>query len=66
MNYNRKKNIRKLKIQPKYFQRAHNKSVVYPEIRLNGKWLLECGFVCNEPVIIYCEEGELLIRRSIE
>jgi toxic protein SymE len=61
-----KKNIRKLKVQPKHYQRAYNKIVTYPEIRLNGKWLFDCGFVCNEPVIVYCEEGELLIRRLIE
>lgn len=56
---------RKLKVQPKHYNRSHNKIVTYPEIRLNGKWLQDCGFVCNEPVVVYCEEGKLIIKKAL-
>lgn len=59
-----KKNIlegqRKLKVQPKYFSRAYS-NVIFPEIRLAGKWLQDIGFVCGKKVVINHEKNKIVI-----
>lgn len=50
---------RKLKILPKPFPRACHKYVIFPEIRLAGKWLQDLGFNCGSFVTI-AQEGNTL------
>ncbi|MBZ4189282.1 SymE family type I addiction module toxin [Niabella beijingensis] len=33
----------------------------YPEIRLMGKWLLDCGFKCGQHIDITIAENKLII-----
>lgn len=51
---------RKLKIVPKYFPRRW-KDVVFPEIRLSGKWLQDLGFTCGNFVVITQGESSITI-----
>jgi toxic protein SymE len=57
------KRIRLLKVQPKIFNRSRS-HVVFPEIKLCGKWLEELGFVVNEKVQIICENGKITISKQ--
>ena len=40
---------------------CRKKSVSIPQIRLQGKWLQECGFDPGSQVQIQCEQGKLII-----
>lgn len=37
------------------------KSISIPQIRLQGKWLQECGFEPGNRVHVQCERGKLII-----
>ena len=54
-------NERKLKIVPKFFPRAYDKYVRFPEIRIAGKWLQDLGFLCGNYVAITCSENAITI-----
>lgn len=54
------KNERKLKIVPKHFPRVWQ-DVVFPEIRLAGKWLQDLGFTCGNFVVITQSESSITI-----
>jgi toxic protein SymE len=60
-----KPKIRRLKVHQKCFMRAYCRYVVYPEVRLCGKWLYSAGFVCGQGVTVKVEQG-LIIIRSIQ
>jgi toxic protein SymE len=61
-----KKNTRVLKVQPKIFDRSYGKRVVYPEIKLCGKWLADLGFQHNEKIEVTCEHHRIIITRFSE
>ena len=46
---------------PNGFWYCSKKSVSIPQIRLQGKWLQECGFEPGSQVQIQCEQGKLII-----
>ncbi len=54
------RNERKLKILQKYFPRRW-KEVVFPEIRLSGKWLQDNGFTCGNAVTIVYKKNKIII-----
>lgn len=56
----KKKQTRHLKVYPKYFQRSYE-SVIFPEIRLCGKWVQESGFSCGQPVTVQYEPNRIII-----
>jgi len=63
---NKKKKVpqpvkRRLKIQPKHIARSYNRYVVFPEIRLCGKWLKEIGFDCGQFVTVLHEKNIIII-----
>ncbi len=59
------KGTRRLKIQPKYYQRlGHLKT--FPSILLSGKWLQDQGFECDSYVIIAEKKGQLVIKLQKE
>lgn len=43
------------------FWYCRKKSVSIPQIRLQGKWLQECGFEPGNRVHVQCERGKLII-----
>ncbi|MCD6065853.1 MAG: HSP20-like protein [Bacteroidetes bacterium] len=51
---------RKLKILPKFFPRRW-KDVIFPEIRLAGKWLQDLGFKCGRHVVISQQDNTITI-----
>lgn len=51
---------RKIKITQKYFPRAW-KDVIFPEIRLTGKWLQDAGFICGQFVSITQQGNSITI-----
>jgi len=52
--------FRKLKIHTKHQNRSW-KNIIVPEIRLEGKWLAELGFVAGEHIRIEQLDGKLII-----
>lgn len=52
---------RHLKIMPKPFPRSSNNSVIFPEIRLAGKYLEPLGFTIGKKVIVTQEPEKLTI-----
>ena len=52
---------RKLKVYPKFMQRSYHNNVVFPEIRLAGKWLADVGFECGKTVQVEVSESKLVI-----
>ncbi len=49
---------------PDVFGYCGKKSVSIPQIRLQGKWLQECGFEPGSQVQIQCERGKLVITKE--
>lgn len=56
---------RKLKVLPRYFSRRW-KEVVFPEIRLTGKWLQDVGFICGKKVNVEHEKNKITITLDEE
>jgi len=52
---------RQAKIHQKYIRRADYRAVVFPEIRLCGKWLHEMGFECGKEVTVKVFKNKLEI-----
>lgn len=52
---------RQLKVYGKYFLRSHRRVVIFPEIRLSGKWLRDLGFDCGQAVTIQQEKNKITI-----
>ncbi len=65
-------NNRKLKVYETAYQikksnsfwTCEKESVFVPQIRLQGKWLKECGFEPGSQVHIRCEHGKLVITKE--
>lgn len=55
------KHIKQVRLQPKYRRLSKGKKVV-PELRINGEWLMACGFVAGTCVEITIKEKELIIK----
>lgn len=51
---------RNLKVYRKYFFRSY-RGVVFPEIRLCGKWLQETGFNSGDIVTVQHEKNKIII-----
>ena len=67
------KENRRIKVQPKYVPRKDNTvwvdrtyNIKVPFIRLEGKWLQECGFEPDSHINIHCEKGKLTITPAAE
>ncbi|KAA5532403.1 type I toxin-antitoxin system SymE family toxin [Taibaiella lutea] len=68
---NNKLRVRTLKVYDKIFCRStglRNGSnvVLYPEIRLIGKWLQDCGFRPGQHIEVITERNKLTIRHRVE
>lgn len=56
-------NIRKLKVYRSVNSNCKGKM---PSIRLDGKWLSECGFNIGDYIRVECRNEELFIRKDTE
>lgn len=52
---------RQLKVYSNYFGRSYS-GVLFPEIRLCGKWLLDEGFKCGQTITIKHEKNKITIE----
>ena len=57
---------RQLKIHRKYISRSYSRYVIFPEIRLCGKWLQEIGFNCGNSVTVEHEKNKIIITVNNE
>lgn len=58
---------RRLKVYSKYFNRStKSENVVFPEIRLCGKWLQETGFHDGQTIIVRHEKNKIIITLDNE
>lgn len=61
--------IRRIKVYEKILVRrqaylSEKYNVYFPEIRLMGKWLLDCGFRPGQQIEVHTEEDKLTITKS--
>ena len=68
---NNKPRVRTLKVYDKIFLRGRgsfssDRAVLYPEIRLIGKWLQDCGFQPGQHIEVTMERNKLTIKHSSE
>lgn len=59
-NDNKYSGERQLKIYPKHFARTYE-NVIFPEIRLCGKWLKKSGFNSGQAVKVQYEMNKIII-----
>ncbi|MCM4162452.1 hypothetical protein DHC50_02470 [Arenibacter sp. A80] len=57
---------RQLKIYQKFIPRCYQEHVIFPEIRLCGKWLREIGFECGRKVTVVHEKNKIVITVNDE
>jgi toxic protein SymE len=57
---------RKLKIQASTRYREFRQAVLFPEIRLCGKWLKNAGFSCGQTVTVTHERNRIVIELQPE
>jgi len=66
MKQEKKTGKRRLKVTSKIYPRHYNRYIIFPEIRLSGKWLGELGFDCGQYVTISHEENKIIITPQKE
>ncbi len=53
---------RQLKVYPKYFERVNSWCpIIFPEIRLCGKWLQDIGFEHGQTIKVQQEKNKITI-----
>lgn len=52
---------RRLKVNTRAFPRQYHRYVMFPEIRLSGKWLKDIGFESGKFVLVSHENNEIRI-----
>ncbi|WP_312305994.1 SymE family type I addiction module toxin [Chryseobacterium sp.] len=57
--------IRNLTVSHKSFERAYRRLVFFPEIRLTGKWLLECGFEPGDKVLVTVRRNQITLEKEM-
>lgn len=57
---------RQLKVYQKHIPRSYYNYVVFPEIRLCGKWLQDMGFCCGQSVTVRHEKNKIIITTDNE
>ncbi len=57
--------IRNLTVSHKSFGRVHRRLVFFPEIRLTGKWLLECGFEPGDKVLVTVRRNQITLEKEM-
>ncbi|WP_312992010.1 SymE family type I addiction module toxin [Chryseobacterium flavum] len=48
----------------KSFSRAHGKTVFFPEIRITGKWVQQCGFQPGDHVLVTVCRNQIILERE--
>ncbi len=62
----KKNGKRQLKVVSKVFPREYNRYVIFPEIKLSGKWLKDLGFNCGRFVTVSHRKNKITITLQKE
>ncbi|MFP3831464.1 SymE family type I addiction module toxin [Chryseobacterium sp. SIMBA_028] len=54
---------RNLTVSHKFFLRSYNRHVLFPEIRIAGKWVQECGFEAGDHVAVIVSRNQIILRK---
>ncbi|MBL1220972.1 SymE family type I addiction module toxin [Chryseobacterium sp. L7] len=54
---------RNLTVFHKAFGRAYHRTVFFPEIRIAGKWVQECGFEAGDRVAVTVYRNQIVLRK---
>lgn len=57
---------RRIKIQPKHIARSYSRYIIFPEIRLCGKWLQDLGFNYGNFATIEHQQNKIIITANNE
>lgn len=54
---------RNLTVSRKYFLRSYHRHTLFPEIKIAGKWVQECGFEVGDKVAVIVSENQIILRK---
>lgn len=57
---------RNLTVFHKSFARADHRQVFFPEIRIAGKWVQQCGFEPGDRVLVTVYKNQIILERLSE
>jgi toxic protein SymE len=63
--YNELRN-RNLTVFLKSFSRAYGKIVYFPEIRIAGKWVEQCGFQAGDKILVTVSRNQIILEREVD
>jgi len=55
---------RNLTVFHKSFSRAYRRQVFFPEIRIAGKWVQQCGFEAGDRVLVTVCKNQIILERE--
>lgn len=56
---------RNLTVSHKSFERAYHRHVFFPEIRIAGKWVLDCGFEPGDRVVVKVRKNHIILKKQL-
>ncbi|MBT2619349.1 MULTISPECIES: SymE family type I addiction module toxin [Chryseobacterium] len=56
---------RNLTVSHKSFERSYHRQVFFPEIRIAGKWVLECGFEPGDRVVVKVQRNQIILKKQL-
>lgn len=59
-------NNRYLTVFLKSFSRAYGKIVYFPEIRIAGKWVQQCGFKAGDKILVTVSRNQIILEREVD
>lgn len=57
---------RNLTVFLKSFSRAYGRIVYFPEIRITGKWVQQCGFQAGDRIVVTVSRNQIILEREVE
>ncbi|UKB86312.1 type I toxin-antitoxin system SymE family toxin [Chryseobacterium sp. MEBOG06] len=57
---------RNLTVSLKSFSRAYGKIVYFPEIRIAGKWVEQCGFQAGDKILVTVSRNQIILEREVD
>jgi toxic protein SymE len=56
---------RNLTVFLKSFSRAYGKTVFFPEIRIAGKWVQQCGFQPGDRILVTVCRNQIILEKEV-
>lgn len=57
---------RNLTVSHKCYERAYHKRVFFPEIRIAGRWVQECGFEPGDRVVVTVSRHQIILEKEMD